>query len=1209
MASQSISVSVLRERSCAARRSPSVAALRPLLDVLLAALVALALSFVLAPRAYADPAIKATVSATTGGGYARLVFSLAEESEADVRLANGIVVITFKKPIDVSVERLSASALGYIGAARRDPDGTAVRLALAQKVTVNSMAAGEKLFVDLLPESWTGVMPGLPQDVIEDLARRARDAEKKARAAQAVAAQKKLPPIRVRVGTQPTFTRYVFELPAMVPVATDRDKDKLALVFDAPLKFDLADVSAALPPTVGSIESDIAEDSATVRFSFVGKVDVRTFREDNSFVVDVSPVEAKTPVAGDPAPRKPGDLSLVVAPPDAKSPPLEAPATIPAKSVPPARSEAPAKPVPPVAVRPPKAPPKAVEAASVPDKPAPPPAASVPAKAPPAAEVAAKPAAPNGTVVVELRRQEGGALKLTFPFATATPGAVFRRFDTVWVIFDSAAPIDLTALESEAGRSIRSITVTKSGGGQVIRIKLEQLRLASATVEGLSWAVSLGNVMLNPTAPLTLMRSAGGAARATSTIPFDEPAHVYHLTDPDIGDTLLVVTALGPARGFIKAQDFVEFRALASTHGVVIQSLADDLTVETAPDKIVIARPAGLTLSATGSQDGEAASRPGGYRPVLFDAQSWAADRQAQFNERQAQLMRASSTVPPDRRAAARLELARFYLGREFYPEAKAVLDVTVAEDRPSAEDPSGLVLRAIANVMMARGTEALKDLSDPIIGNQSDAALWRALALMLQGRWTEARESFKAAEAAIATLPVELQRIALREQMRAAIEVRDFADASRLFNDLETLEIPREMRPVVAVLSGRLAEGLGRVSDALTAYRSAVESTNRPAAAQARLREIVLRYTTKDMKAADTITALEELTTAWRGDDTEMEALQLLARLYTEEARFRDAFMLMRTALSVHPNSPMTRRVQDEAAASFDALFLGGKGDPMPPVEALSLFYDFRELTPIGRRGDEMIRKLADRLVSVDLLDQAAELLQHQVDHRLQGAARAQVATRLATVYLMARKPDRALTAIRSTRSGDLNNELRNQRLLLEARALSDTGRHDVALEVITNMQGREVDRLRSDILWPARRWREASEQLEKLYGDRWREFAPLTDAERPDILRAAIGYVLGDDKLGLQRFREKYAAKMSEGPDAKLFAVLTGPLGSANPEFPDAAKTALAANTLDQFLRDLRAHYPDAPLPAAGKPPTPPPGTKASNDAPAPPARTAAR
>jgi hypothetical protein len=52
-----------------------------------------------------------------------------------------------------------------------------------------------------------------------------------------------------------------------------------------------------------------------------------------------------------------------------------------------------------------------------------------------------------------------------------------------------------------------------------------------------------------------------------------------------------------------------------------------------------------------------------------------------------------------------------------------------------------------------------------------------------------------------------------------------------------------------------------------------------------------------------------------------------------------------------------MTRKIQDEAAVTFDSLFLGGKGEALPPVEALGLFYDFRELTPMGRRGDEMIR------------------------------------------------------------------------------------------------------------------------------------------------------------------------------------------------------------------------------------------------------------
>ena len=161
-----------------------------------------------------------------------------------------------------------------------------------------------------------------------------------------------------------------------------------------------------------------------------------------------------------------------------------------------------------------------------------------------------------------------------------------------------------------------------------------------------------------------------------------------------------------------------------------------------------------------------------------------------------------------------------------------------------------------------------------------------------------------------------------------------------------------------------------------------------------------------------------------------------------------------MRTAMLAHPNSDLTRQIQDEAAATFDSLFLAGKGDALPPIEALGLFYDFRELTPIGRRGDEMIRRLADRLVAVDLLDQAAELLQHQVDHRLQGAARAQVATRLAVIYLMNRKPDRALAdACRRRAPRDLSNELRDQRLLLEARALSDIGRHDLALEVIANI------------------------------------------------------------------------------------------------------------------------------------------------------------
>ena len=131
-----------------------------------------------------------------------------------------------------------------------------------------------------------------------------------------------------------------------------------------------------------------------------------------------------------------------------------------------------------------------------------------------------------------------------------------------------------------------------------------------------------------------------------------------------------------------------------------------------------------------------------------------------------------------------------------------------------------------------------------------------------------------------------------------------------------------------------------------------------------------------------------------------------------------------------------------------------GRQGETLPPIEALGLFYDFREATPIGRRGDEMIRRLADRLVSVDLLDQAAELLQHQGRSSPAGRRRAQVATRLAVVHRMNKKPDRALATLQGdARPADLSNDPRDQRLSLEARAMSNLGRHDLALESITNI------------------------------------------------------------------------------------------------------------------------------------------------------------
>jgi hypothetical protein len=488
-------------------------------------------------------------------------------------------------------------------------------------------------------------------------------------------------------------------------------------------------------------------------------------------------------------------------------------------------------------------------------------------------------------------------------------------------------------------------------------------------------------------------------------------------------------------------------------------------------------------------------------------------------------------------------------------------------------------------HIIIGRPTAGLHDLANPVIGSNYDSQLWRALANARQGKWAEAREKFKNVEFAIASLPPELQRIVLMDAMRASLEVKDYSGAARRRSDLDVVGVPAELRPAVSVLRGRLAEALGHDRDAQNDYWTAISSEDRASAAEAKLRDIMLRQRREEVTQADALRELETLSVSWRGDAVEVKALQLMADIYAQNHRYNDALLAVRTATRLQPNSEVSRQAQDMAAALFTELYLTPKGDDLPPVEALAMFYEFRDLTPIGRRGDEMIRKLADRLVAIDLLDQAAELLQYQIDKRLEGAARAQVAARLAMVYLTHRKPDRAISALRATRIADLSGELRQQRLLLEARAQSDVGRHDLALDIISNIGGREAIRLRSDIYWASRQWRESAEQIELYYGDRWRDFKPLNSAEKSDIIRAVVGYALAEDSIGMARFREKYAPLMSGEADRFAFETASKPANGNSAEFAEIAKMAASVDTLEGFLREMKTRFPDmtarAPLP----------------------------
>ena len=95
--------------------------------------------------------------------------------------------------------------------------------------------------------------------------------------------------------------------------------------------------------------------------------------------------------------------------------------------------------------------------------------------------------------------------------------------------------------------------------------------------------------------------------------------------------------------------------------------------------------------------------------------------------------------------------------------------------------------------------------------------------------------------------------------------------------------------------------------------------------------------------------------------------------------------------------------------------------------------------------------------------------------------------------------------------------------------------------------------------------------------------------DAGDADLLRAAIGFSLGGDTIGLGRFREKYARKMIDGPDGRAFDVLTNPAAAGGPEFRDVARSVATIDTLESFLQIIRSRSQEgaATSGAAGREP----------------------
>lgn len=1120
-------------------------------SALVAPVRSLALSFfLLGAGLSAAQAAKGLAVGTELQGFGRVVFSFDGEINAKARVLNSVLIVEFDQPVKLDVDKLSQQLPSYVSMVRADPDGRSIRLALNDRFRSDLKVAGEKVFLDILSNRWQGSPPPLPPDVVQDLVRRARAAEDQLR--KMAREQEKLGnrALDLKVGTAPQFRRAIFTMPRSAPVTFSVKEDTVSLVYDAGFTLSEAFARQSLAGLIRDIDIETGPDLLRITLVAREGIKVRGFREDDSVTFDFVRADGKSF--------------------DDAAPPAAAPAA--EKATPPAKAGA----VPPA-----------------------PPAgrASMPVPAPAAAPAPARAEAEKLEVVPKVLEQALAASEAQ-PTARMEPGrdaqgfavrlsqigqaplAIVRRGKTLHVLVEAADPLRLMDIPAAQRAGIETAAIQPLKGASLLKV--------AATGDGAFWlrrdgadlVIEHGRSGGTPDAysgaSVPLARAFDATGRAALEAKVGTKGALYTVDDSETGSKLTLVGA--PSASFMspKAVDFAEFSLQPTLAGLAILPLDEAVSIKRRPDAVLVSHDIRLNLSALPSEPEDTSERESSL--LLLDLAGWNEDRAGDTRRTENQLLVQAAEAPRVTRSAARLRLARFYMANALYPEADAVLKVLMTDDPKAVASKQVTYYRAFVAAMADRTVEATHLLSDAPLSTEGEAQLLLGYVQAKAMHYPKALALFRGAMRELERYPEALQAEFRRTVIESAIEADDPVYAREQLAAYAKLSPENRNLHLQQLLAARLADQQGRPDDALAAYTLAAQSPDREIEAEARFGKAVAQLAMGKIAPEDARAEFETLSMIWRRSDVEVKALEKLGGFYAAEGRWREAFLASQRATAIMPEHVAARRLEDSMARRFESLFLKNEGEKLSKVETLAIYQEFRQLVPVGRRGDEIARHLAERLIDLDLVGEATEILEHQIKNRLEGVARASVATRLAVVYLNARQPVQALAALRTSRLAVLPPDLRRARQLLEARALGDLFRTDLAIELVADEQGDDIDRLRADIYWKGKRWRDAGESYERLLGDAWQQKGGLSEGQRLDALRAGLAYTLGDEKLSLDRLRGRYMAAMNRTEDGASFSLVTNDKFTRPQDFREVARTIVNADTMTEFMAAYRKRYPES-------------------------------
>ena len=579
-------------------------------------------------------------------------------------------------------------------------------------------------------------------------------------------------------------------------------------------------------------------------------------------------------------------------------------------------------------------------------------------------------------------------------------------------------------------------------------------------------------------------------------------------------------------------------------------------------------------ISPTASRRAQLDGLPRGLEPGrIFNLEAWTqGTKPNEFLEMKQTIQQQISQATSIARGGPRLSLAQFYFAKGLAAETMGLLRTITDSDEEMARRPDVIALRGASQFILGRFADAEKELDNRVLNGFSEAELWRGASNAAQGKWSAAIEHFARAGEIPGDYPrnfsIQLSLLAAE----AAIRAEDYRGAGVFLDAIAQGKPTVGEQARLNYLRGRVLYASADTATALSFWRRLINGKDRWASVRAKRALIEHNLRENTITRPQAIERLERLRFAWRGDQLEFDLLRRLGELYIEEKDFTAGLTSLRQAVTFFPNNIFARSVSKKMTKSFSGIYTDGTSDAMTPLTALALYDQFRELTPVGRRGDKIIQRLADRLVEVDLLDRASVLLDRQVRFRLQGVQKAQVGSRLALIRLLDRQPNTALEALDESVAPGLDPKLALQRKRLRARSVFELGDSETALKLIKSDNDRDADLLRADIFWRTRDWVSAGKVFERLIGNAGRDGRRINDLSAALILNWVVALSMSEQVDALNKVRQIYSTQMDMTEYRDAFRLITNKTEGDTQDFRTLTERFKEIGRFQAFLTTYR-------------------------------------